>query len=160
MFVFSKWTFEAFWNFYSIVQGRTGFIANNFGITKLLVVGFKKKDSSPIFGVLELHAEICHCSRTPKIGVPSFFLIFFGNKGHLPKLYNQKLARPQNMGAQLPVEQILNPKPCWRITHQFWRACASTVSAAKYVLLGVGRPYFADNRARGPLGVRVIGYIW
>ena len=116
-----------------------------------------KIDAAPIFGVLNKNAKIWHCFRTPKFGVASIFMEFLGNKRYLPKLYDQKLARPQNMGPQFPVEKILDPKPCWRSTHQFWRACASTVLTAKYVLLGVGGPYFAGNRARGPLGVGDIG---
>jgi len=48
----------------------------------------------------------------------------------------------RNMGPQLPVERILEPKPCWRKHAKIGVCCASTVWGPKYVLLGIPAPYF------------------
>ena len=87
------------------------------------------------------------------------FLIFSGNKGHLPQLYIKKLARRQNMGVQLPLEKfwtqnradaahtnfgVLAPAQFWLQNTFYWE-------------LGP-HAYFVDNRVRGPPLVGV-GYI-
>ena len=92
--------------FAPIFGGRVGIPIYNFGIAHLFAKDSKKNQPAPIFGVLELYAQIWHCFRTLKIGDASIFLIFSGNKGHLPQLYIKKLARRQNMGAQLPLEKF------------------------------------------------------
>ena len=57
----------------------------------------------------------------------------------------------QNMGAELPVERICQPKPCLCTTHQIWGVYASTGVHGKYDLLGVLPPYFGAE-----LGFNVI----
>ena len=61
------------------------------------------------------------------------------------------------MGAELPVELIFNPHPCLLKHTKIDVLCANTVLSAKYILLGVQRPYFGCNRTRGPIYARHIG---
>ena len=55
----------------------------------------------------------------------------------------------QNMGAELPVERICQPKPCLCTTHQIWGVCASTGAHGKSVKLGVRPPYFGAELVFG-----------
>ena len=63
------------------------------------------------------------------------------------------------MGAELPVFHILHTNPCARKTYpKMDMFCSSrTVLHVKYEILGVQRPYFADNRVQGPLVREGIG---
>jgi len=61
---------------------------NNFGSNHLLPNNTKKNGRAPIFTVSEKYAKFGTVSGTVKIGVSPIFLIFFGNKWHLPKLYH------------------------------------------------------------------------
>ena len=62
------------------------------------------------------------------------------------------------MGVELPVFHVLHANPCARKTYpKMDMFCARTVLHVKYEILGVQRPYFADNRVQGPLGREGIG---
>ena len=81
----------------------------NLGKYHLFPKYFIKIDIATIFIVLNKNVKIWHCFRTPKFGVTSFFMDCLGNKRYLPKLYDQKLVRPQNMGPQFQVEKFWTP---------------------------------------------------
>ena len=65
-------------------------------------------------------------------------------------LYTLPLGAPwhdcqRNMGPQLPVELIWQPKPCWRKRTKIGVCCVSTILGPKFFLMGVGAPYFGGE---------------
>ena len=101
--------------------------------------------------------NIWGCARSSKIGLTSIFLMFNTQNRCTAHLHDQKLVRPQNMGAELPVLRICHAHPCLRKHPKFGVLCTTTGLAGKYVLLGVQRPYFGCNRVRGPSFIARLG---
>ena len=110
----------------------------------------QKFDVVPIFSALEFNPQIWGYARTVKISAKSIFCMPNPPKRFCAHLYYKNVVRPQNMGAELPVLRICNPHPCLCKHIEIRVLCTNTRLAAKYVLLGVQRPYFACIRARGP----------
>ena len=145
------------WSWGFIFRVRVSLGVNNFGINHLLSKVIKKKWGRANFHRLRKYVKFDTVSGTVKIGVPPIFLIIFDNKWYFSKLYHKKTGPVPKYGAPTPPKKNFHPKLCWRSTHQFWCACASTVLDAKCPILGVGPPYFTDNRVKGPLGLVYIG---
>ena len=81
--------------------------------------------------------------------IENFINLIFGLYYSI-NLYPLPLGAPwhdcqRNMGAQLPVERIWQPKPCWHKHTKIGVCCASTVLGPKFFLMGVGPPNFGGE---------------
>ncbi len=113
----SEWFDRNFRNLCPIFCSRSNIMVYNRAAQHALMFVYTKIDAAPIFGVSRINVQFWHCSRDPKIGLPSIFLLSNTNRWYAAQLHTIIYDCLRNIGAEFPVFHILHANTCSRKIH-------------------------------------------